>query len=85
MGLSRSYEGNAGKIKEKLQPAIDELEAIGFLQPLSRDDRYTRIDRGQWTIRLTRQSPALAAPPASRPGRRRAGAAAWSPSWSAVA
>jgi hypothetical protein len=62
VGLSRSYQGNAGKIKEKLQPAIDELEAIGFLSPLSRDERYTRIDRGQWTIRLTRESPALAAP-----------------------
>src|SRR5207248_1080644 len=33
-----------------------------FLRPLSRDDRYSRIDRGQWTIRLTRQSPALIAP-----------------------
>ena len=52
MGLSRSY-ADAYKIKEKLQPAIDELEAVGFLRPLSRDDRYTRIDRGQWTIRLT--------------------------------
>jgi hypothetical protein len=62
VGLSRSYEDNAGKIKEKLQPAIDELEKIGFLRPLSRDDRYSRIDRGQWTIRLTRQSPTLVAP-----------------------
>jgi Replication initiator protein A len=53
VGLSRTYEHNAGKIKEKLQPAIDELEAVGFLRPLSRDDRYNRIDRGQWTIRLT--------------------------------
>ena len=52
VGLSRSY-ADAYKIKEKLQPAIDELEAVGFLRPLGRDDRYTRIDRGQWTIRLT--------------------------------
>ena len=59
VGLSRSYT-DAGKIKEKLQPALDELEAIGFLQPLKRDDRYTRIDRGQWTIRLSRQSSARA-------------------------
>ncbi len=63
VGLSRSYAPNAGKIKEKLQPAIDELERIGFLEPLSRDDRYSRIDRGQWTIRLTRQFPALAGAP----------------------
>ncbi len=53
VGLSRNYGHDAGKIKEKLQPAIDELEAVGFLRPLSRDDRYNRIDRGQWTIRLT--------------------------------
>ena len=52
VGLSRGY-ADAYKIKEKLQPAIDELEAVGFLRPLGRDDRYNRIDRGQWTIRLT--------------------------------
>jgi hypothetical protein len=63
VGLSRNYEGNAGKIKEKLQPALDELEAIGFLRPRSRDERYSRIDRGAWTIRLARQSPALPLPP----------------------
>jgi hypothetical protein len=67
VGLSRSYKGNAGKIKEKLQPAIDELEAIGFLKPLSRSDRYTRIDRGQWSIRLARQSPMLTAPQQAAP------------------
>jgi Replication initiator protein A len=62
VGLSRNYEGNAGKIKAKLQPAIEELEAIGFLHPFSREHRYSRVDRGQWTIRLSRHSPALAAP-----------------------
>lgn len=67
VGLSRDYERNAGKIKEKLQPAIAELEAVGLLRPLSRDDRYSRIDRGQWTIRLTRQSPGLAAMPEQPP------------------
>jgi hypothetical protein len=67
VGLSRNYKGNAGKIKEKLQPAIAELERIGFLKPLSRSDRYTRIDRGQWSIRLARPSPALAAPQPADP------------------
>jgi hypothetical protein len=66
VGLSRSY-ADAGKIKEKLQPAIDELERIGFLKPLGRDDRYIRIDRGQWSIRLTRQSPTLASPQQAAP------------------
>ena len=83
MGLSRSY-ADAGKIKEKLQPALAELEAIGFLKPLSRSDRYTKIDRGQWSIRLTRQSPMLAAP--SKPPRSPSSRSLLlSPSWSAVA
>jgi hypothetical protein len=67
VGLSRGYAGDAGKIKEKLQPAIDELEAIGFLGPLGREDRYRRVDRGRWTIRLGRRSPVLAEPPPSAP------------------
>ena len=60
VGLSRGYLGNAGKIKEKLQPAIEELEAIGLLRPLSRDQRYTKLDRGKWTVRLARKPLALA-------------------------
>jgi hypothetical protein len=62
VGLSRSYT-DAGKIKEKLQPAIAELERIGFLKPLSRGERYSRVDRGQWTVCLARPSAALATPP----------------------
>lgn len=56
VGLSRSYRGDAGKIKEKLQPALTELEAIGFLEPLGRSDRFTRLDRGRWAIRLSRRA-----------------------------
>jgi hypothetical protein len=63
VGLSRSYEHNAGKIKEKLQPAIAELERIGWLRPLSREARYSRIDQGQWTIRFVRGSCARIALP----------------------
>jgi hypothetical protein len=61
VGLSRNY-ADAYKIKEKLQPALEELEALGFLRPLSRADRYQRVDRGRWTIRLARHSPTLVAP-----------------------
>jgi Replication initiator protein A len=66
VGLSRSY-ADAYKIKEKLRPAIDELERIGFLKPLSRHERYSRVDRGRWTIRLIRQAPGLTAPPPAAP------------------
>jgi hypothetical protein len=51
VGLSRNYIGNAGKIKEKLQPALEELEAIGFLEPLAKDARFQKDGRN-WTIRL---------------------------------
>jgi hypothetical protein len=62
VGLSRTY-ADAGKIKEKLQPAIAELERIGWLRPLSRGARYRRIDQGQWTIRFVRGScPRIAVP-----------------------
>jgi len=62
VGLSRSY-ADVGKIKEKLQPAIAELEHIGWLRPLSREARYRRIDQGQWTIRFVRGSRACIALP----------------------
>ena len=62
VGLSRKY-ADAYKLKEKLQPAISELESIGFLQPLDPDKRFRRLDRGQWTIRLLRHSPTPITPP----------------------
>ena len=49
--------------KEKLQPAIDELEGIGFLKPLSQGRRYKRLDRGQWLIQLSRGSSAITGAP----------------------
>ena len=61
VGLSRNYAGNAGKIKEKLQPAINELEAVGFLEPMSREDRYRKEDR-TWIIRFVRKQEAPVLP-----------------------
>jgi hypothetical protein len=73
VGLSRNY--TAAKIKEKLRPAIEELEAVGFLEPMGREERYTKVGRGRWKIALVRkasvpksdahgpgQAPALAPP-----------------------
>ena len=51
IGLSSNY--SAAKIKEKLQPSIDELEAIGFIEKASREERYTKVSHGKWTIAFT--------------------------------
>ena len=52
IGLSRAYAHN-GKIKEKLQPAIEELEAMGFLEPLPKDVRFRKEGR-DWKIYFRR-------------------------------
>jgi len=58
IGLSDSYSGNAAKIKEKLQPAIEELESIGFLKPMSKEDRYFKEGK-EWHVRFVCHSPFL--------------------------
>lgn len=57
IGLSRAYAHN-GKIKEKLQPAIEELEAKGFLEPLPKDVRFRKEGRN-WIILFKRGRSAL--------------------------
>ncbi|MBV8314865.1 MAG: replication initiator protein A [Planctomycetaceae bacterium] len=57
IGLARTYD-DAGKLKAKLQPALEELEAIGFLEPMSPAARYSKTGRGAWNIRLVRKLPA---------------------------
>ena len=52
IGLSRAYAHN-GKIKEKLQPAIEELEAMGFLEPIPKDVRFRKEGRN-WMILFRR-------------------------------
>lgn len=54
VGMSRNY--TAAKIKEKLQPAIEELEGVGFLQGIPRDCLYTNVGRGEWRVRLVHNS-----------------------------
>ncbi|MGE3819369.1 MAG: replication initiator protein A [Isosphaeraceae bacterium] len=55
VGLDRGYKDN-GKLKEKLQPALEELEAIGFLEPAPREQRYAKVGPRQWTITLRRRA-----------------------------
>lgn len=53
IGLSRNYASNVGKIKEKLEPAITELETADFIEPMTREERYTK--RGKdWFIKLAK-------------------------------
>jgi hypothetical protein len=49
VGLSDSYEGGT-QLARKLRPAIEELEAKGFLEPLDRDERFVRRSSGEWKI-----------------------------------
>ena len=60
VGMSRNY--TAAKLKEKLRPALDELEAIGFLEPMTPAARYTKTGRGAWNIRVVRKLPPPAEP-----------------------
>ena len=57
VGLSRTP--NVAKIKEVLQPAIEELERIGFLEPMGREERYTKLAPKRWSITLVRTSPKI--------------------------
>ena len=52
VGISSNY--NVAQIKRKLNPALDELEAIGFLARASTEERYQKQARGLWHITLTR-------------------------------
>ena len=52
IGLSRRYD--TYDLKRKLQPAVEELEAIGFLQPVPASSRYRRQAKGEWNVVLDR-------------------------------
>ena len=87
--MSRSYAPT--ELKRRLKPALEELEQLGFLEPLDPEERYSWVSRGCWRIILIRgqagrrprplpadEDSALAdalTPGGSRPR--------WPPSWSA--
>jgi hypothetical protein len=54
IGMSRSYAPT--ELKRRLKPALDELEALGFLEPLSAEERYSWVSKGNWRILLIRGS-----------------------------
>ena len=56
-----------GKIKERLKPAIEELEAFGdFIVPATREQRYTKTGPRRWIIHFQKPN-ADAIKPVSRP------------------
>ena len=57
VGISRKYDTN--KIKERLQPAFDELEAIDFLEASGNGERYQKQGKA-WKIRLIHKQPSEA-------------------------
>jgi hypothetical protein len=52
IGLSRSYAPT--ELKRRLKPALEELEQLGFLEPLNPEERYSFVRRGTWRIILIR-------------------------------
>jgi hypothetical protein len=48
IGLSRSYAPT--ELKRRLKPALEEMEQLGFLEPLSPQERYSYVRRGCWRI-----------------------------------
>src|SRR5215218_2331648 len=52
IGMSRSYAPT--ELKRRLKPALEELEQLGFLEPLGPEERYSYVKRGCWRIILIR-------------------------------
>lgn len=52
IGLSRCY--GCAELKRLLNPAILELEQLGFLQPRDKASRFRQLRRGHWEVRFRR-------------------------------
>jgi hypothetical protein len=69
VGLSRSYAPT--ELKRRLKPALEELEQLGFLEPLCPEERYSYVKRGCWRIIFIRGGDAAVAgqDPAAQEGQ----------------
>lgn len=54
MGMSRNYD--TGKVKEKLEPAITELEGRNYLAPASKKQRFIKKGPKNWRVCFERAS-----------------------------
>ena len=61
IGVSRNYD--TGQLKRRLQPAIEELEAVGFFEALPAAQRFVNISRGEWRIVFIRKAVPQIEPP----------------------
>lgn len=50
IGLSRVE--NVAELKRRLQPAVEELEGVGFLAPLPAAERFYKVKAGVWRVRF---------------------------------
>ena len=70
IGLSRPVKVNpagrattdVGQIKRRFLPAIQELEEVGFIQPLSAERRFTKNGVGKWEVHFARPVPPAPGP-----------------------
>lgn len=70
LGFSREYD--AVQIRRALQPAVEELEAQGFLLAESVEDRYRKVSRGKWEVTFERgggKAPGRPHPPKPATGK----------------
>lgn len=51
VGLSKNYPPN--KLKIKLQPAIEELERIGYIKPATAEERFRKVGHGQYRVHFS--------------------------------
>jgi hypothetical protein len=60
LGVSRNYA--IGNLKQKLAPAIAELEDMGFIRPAKKAERYCKISVGVWHVIFQKASKEVTLP-----------------------
>jgi hypothetical protein len=65
VGLSKNYSNS--ELKRKLLPAVRELEGRGFLTPMPDEERFRRVERGNWRAVFVKAQPRLRTLPGEAP------------------
>lgn len=56
IGLTRGGTSDTAQVKRRLRKALEELEAIGFIKPLSEKARFSKIGAGRWDIHFEKST-----------------------------